>query len=91
VSVPYLAQNARVNASALASLALAPRAPAVTNDRGAPMLSREPSGYDAKLAWKPSPTAAGYRVYWRRAWTPDWEHTVMVGNVTEHVLGKRVD
>ena len=86
VSFPYLARNARVNAAGVAALALAPPAPVVTNERGAPMLGRDPSGYDAKLRWTPSPGAAAYRVYWRQGWTPDWEHTVTVGNVTEHVL-----
>ena len=34
VDFAYLAQNARVNAAAVASLALAPPAPVVTNERG---------------------------------------------------------
>lgn len=51
-----------------------------------PMLGRQPSGYDARLRWEASPGAAGYRVFWRSAWTPDWEHELAVGNVTEVVL-----
>jgi hypothetical protein len=43
-------------------------------------------GYDAALRWEPAPGAAGYRVFWRRAWTPDWEHELSVGPVTEVVL-----
>jgi hypothetical protein len=86
VSIPYLARNARVNTAAVAMLALAPSSPVVVNERGEPMLTRDPSGYDAKLQWKPSPGAAGYRVYWRTAWSNDWEATVAVGNVTELVL-----
>ncbi len=50
VDFGYLAQNARVNAAGVASLALAPPAPKVTNDRGGNMLSRDPSGYDATHA-----------------------------------------
>jgi hypothetical protein len=50
------------------------------------MLGRQPSGYDARLQWVASPGAAGYRVFWRRAWTLDWEHEVSVGNVTEYVM-----
>ena len=52
----------------------------------APMLGRQPSGYDARLRWEASPGAAGYRIFWRRAWTPDWDHELFVGNVTEAVL-----
>ncbi len=52
----------------------------------APMLSRQPSGYDARLQWQASPGAAGYRVFWRQAWTPDWEHELAVGNVTAYVM-----
>ena len=86
VDVAYLAQNARVNMAAVASLALAPVAPRVTNDRGAPNIGRQPSGYDANLRWVASPGAAAYRVHWRDAWTPDWQHSQVVGNVTEFVL-----
>ncbi|MCA0374408.1 MAG: M28 family metallopeptidase [Gemmatimonadetes bacterium] len=82
----YLAQNARVNAAAAASLALAPPAPQVTTDRGTVTLSRGTSGYDAALQWQPSPGAAGYRVYWRTAWSNDWEKSQAVGNVTRFQL-----
>jgi hypothetical protein len=82
----YLARNARVNAAALASLALAPAAPVVVNERGAPLLDRQPSGYDARLRWVASPGAASYRVFWREAWTPDWQHEADFGNVTDVVL-----
>ena len=95
VDVRYLAQNARVNAAAAASLALAPPAPAVTtivNGRFQPTIGRQPSGYDANLRWAPAPGAASYRIYWRDAWTPDWQHSVAVGNVTSHVLeGMSID
>ncbi len=84
VSFPYLARNARVNLAAAASVAMAPAAPVVV-DRG-PMLTRGASGYDARLQWKPSAGAVAYRVFWRAAWTPDWEHEVTVGPVSEIVL-----
>jgi peptidase M28-like protein len=86
VSFAYLAQNARVNAAAMAVLALAPPPPTVNNERGQPMLDRRPSGYDAHLRWNASNGAAGYRVFWRDAWAPDWEHETYVGNVTEYTL-----
>jgi hypothetical protein len=86
VSFAYLAQNTRVNAAAMAVLALAPPPPTVNNERGQPMLDRRPSGYDAHLRWNASNGAAGYRVFWREAWAPDWEHETYVGNVTEYTL-----
>lgn len=86
VSLPYLAQNARVNAAAAATLASAPPPPSVVNDRGQPTITRAPSGYDANLTWKPSPGAVAYRIFWREAWGPDWQHDLRVGNVTNVVL-----
>jgi hypothetical protein len=86
VSPFYLAQNARVNAAAMAVQALAPPSPRVNDERGRPMLDRQPSGYDARLRWTGSPGAVAYRIFWREAWTPDWQHELVVGNVTEAVL-----
>ena len=88
VSFPYLAQNARVNAAGMAVLALAPPPPEVRQN----MLSRGQSGYDARLRWTASPGAAGYRIFWREAWAPDWEHELYVGDVTEFVMpDKNID
>ena len=86
VDPEYLARNARVNGATLATLGLAPPAPMVVDERGRPLLTREPSGYDARLRWSASPGATGYRVFWREAWTPDWQFEQQVGNVTELVL-----
>jgi hypothetical protein len=86
VDFAYLAQNARVNAAAAASLALAPPAPKVTNERGQNLLTRGASGYDARLQWQPSPGATAYRISWRDTWTYDWQHRQTIGNVTEFVL-----
>ena len=86
VSPAYLAQNARVNLAAAATLALAPPRPVVVTDRGAPTIDRAPSGYDAHLRWKASAGAAAYRIFWREAWGSDWQHEVLVGNVTEATL-----
>jgi len=86
VDFRYLAQNARVNAASAASLALAPPAPQVANDRGAPRISRNPSGYDASLQWNAVPGAVAYRIYWRDTWSNSWEHAQTVGNVTQFVL-----
>jgi hypothetical protein len=86
VDFGYLAQNARVNAAGVATLALAPPAPKVTNDRGANMLSRDPSGYDATMRWNASPGAVAYRVYWRDTWSNDWQHSQTIGSVTQFTL-----
>ncbi|HMF95805.1 MAG TPA: M28 family peptidase, partial [Vicinamibacterales bacterium] len=86
ISLPYLAQNARVNAAAAATLALAPPPPGVVNDRNQPQISRAPTGYDANLKWSAVPGAAAYRIFWREAWGPDWQHEMLVGNLTNVVL-----
>jgi Zn-dependent M28 family amino/carboxypeptidase len=77
VDPEYLARNARVNAAAMASLALAPAAPVVS---GRGMIGRGQSGYDATLQWRSSSGATAYRVVWREAWTPDWTHSRVVSD-----------
>lgn len=95
VDIRYLAQNTRINAAAAATLALAPPAPVVTvvaGGRYQPTIGRQPSGYDANLRWAAAPGAASYRIYWREAWTPDWQRSIAVGDVTTHVLrGMSID
>jgi hypothetical protein len=86
ISLPYLTQNARVNAAAAATLALAPLPPVVVTERGQPLITRAPSGYDANLRWVASAGAVAYRIFWREAWGPDWQHDLLVGNVTTVVL-----
>ena len=86
ISLPYLAQNGRVNAASAATLALAPPPPDVMSDRNQPMISRAPSGYDANLKWNAAPGATAYRVFWREAWGSDWQQDVRVGNVTSVFL-----
>jgi hypothetical protein len=93
VDFRYLAQNARLNAAAMATLALAPPPPVAarkspTTGRITPTIDRRTSGYDAHLRWEASPGAAGYRIFWRNAWAPDWEHELAVGNVTEYTFPK---
>jgi len=86
ISLPYLAQNARVNAAAAATLAFAPPPPNVLSERNQPLITRAPSGYDANLKWTASPGATAYRIFWRDAWGPDWQHELLVGHVTNVVL-----
>ena len=75
-----------VAAAFVTCFALAPPPPSVLSDRDQPMISRAPSGYDANLKWNAVPGAAAYRIFWREAWGPDWQHEVLVGNVTNLVL-----
>jgi hypothetical protein len=82
----YLARNVQLNVAVVASAAMAPAAPATADTRGRPLLGRGQGGYDAALRWEPSPGAVGYRVVWREAWTPDWQHDLLVGNVTAATL-----
>jgi hypothetical protein len=86
ISWPYLVQNVRLNVAVVASAALAPPPPRTSDARGRPMLGRGQSGYDAALRWEPSPGAVGYRVFWREAWTPDWQHEAAVGTLTAFTL-----
>jgi hypothetical protein len=96
-SVSYTARVIRVNAAALASLALAPKAPVVDEEiqhgprKGqlTPMIGRGKSHYDAVLRWKddhPEPDLAGYAVVMRSTTAPDWEREMFVGKVNEFTL-----
>src|SRR5262245_23276697 len=80
VDFKYLAQNVRVNAAAVAALALAPPAPKLAG------IGRQPSAYDAHLRWTASNGAVAYRIYWRDTWSNDWQRQQLVGNVTQFVL-----
>ena len=95
-SVPYAARVTRINAAALATLALAPAPPVLNwswqsgpNKGGTePMLSRGKSGYDAVLRWLPNtePDLAGYAVLIRSTTSAFWEKEIWVGNVTTYTL-----
>jgi hypothetical protein len=82
VDFPYIAQVARVNAAAMASLALAPASPSDVSFKS----SRQE--YGATLTWKPNtePDVAGYRIVWRETYQPFWQRSIDVGNVTEYVM-----
>lgn len=85
VDFEYLARNARVNAAAVATVALAPPAPIIDMGRG-PLLSRGQSGYAAHMRWQESAGAVGYRIVWRETWAMDWQHEMFVGPGAEHVF-----
>ena len=82
VDYPYVAQVARVNASLLASLALAPAPPA--NVR----FGTARQEYDTRISWKPGvePDLAGYRVVWRATHLPFWTRGLDFGNIAEAVV-----
>jgi peptidase M28-like protein len=93
----YTANVARVNAAAIANLALAPVAPETMREittgankgRKTPNLARGKSRYDAVLRWKdPTPAAdlAGYAVVMRSTTAPYWDHDIFVGKVNEYTF-----
>lgn len=79
VDVDYVAKVARVNAAALASLALAPGAPREVKVRTDKLTN------DSTLLWQanPEPDLAGYRIVWRETTAANWQGAKWVGNVTE--------
>jgi hypothetical protein len=80
VNFDYVANVARVNAAALASLASAPAPPAKVR------LQTKQLENDSTLTWKASPSGASYEVLWRDTASPEWEHAQPVGNVTHATL-----
>ncbi len=90
VSARYLGRVARVDAAALASLAMAPPTPVVTDDKGRPMLDRGESGYDARLKWEMPETPAdlaGFEVLMRDTAAPRWQKSWFVpSDAREHTL-----
>jgi len=96
-SVPYTVRAIRANAAALASLALAPKAPVVTEPissgprkgQPTPTIGRGKSRYDAAMRWRndnPEPDLLGYAIVMRKTTAADWEREIFVGNVTEYTL-----
>ena len=82
VDFGYIAQVARVNAAALAALALAPGAP-----HGVQMETVKLEN-DTTLRWDAStePDLAGYRIVWRDTTAPLWQNHKDVGLVTHATL-----
>ncbi|HKX33334.1 MAG TPA: M28 family metallopeptidase [Blastocatellia bacterium] len=82
VDFGYIAQVARINAAALAGLALAPASPAGVKFGSARQ------EYEAELSWQPNsePDLAGYRVVWRETYQPFWQYSVEVGKANQLVM-----
>ncbi len=88
VDTDYTANVARVNAAALASLALAPAAPAQVQ------MNTSQLENDTSMRWNANTEAdlAGYRIVWRDTTSSVWQGGVMVGNVLSYtVKGKSKD
>jgi hypothetical protein len=78
VDFDYLAQVARINAAALASLATAPSPPVAVRIETLQLENR------TTLSWRANPEAdiAGYEIVWRETTAPFWQGVEFVGNVT---------
>ena len=87
VDYDYTAKVARVNAAALATLALAPSAPAGVKVRTDKLVN------DSTLVWQanPEPDLAGYRIVWRETTAAGWQGSKFVGNVTEATVNLSKD
>jgi hypothetical protein len=82
VNFPYVANVARVNAAALASLALAPARP-----RDVEILtSRLTNDTDLQWAANREPDLDHYEVVWRDTTAFAWQHSRAVGNVTSYTV-----
>ena len=81
VDFKYIAQVARVNAAAMAALALAPAPPT-----GVEVDVRLEN--DTNLHWQANkePDLAGYEIVWRETTAPFWQNKVFVGNVTKYTV-----
>ncbi|MET3118927.1 hypothetical protein AAKU64_003162 [Undibacterium sp. GrIS 1.8] len=82
VDVNYTAQVARVNAAALATLALAPASPTQVKIQTAQLEN------STSLVWQANVETdlAGYRILWRETTAANWQHSLDVGNVTSYTM-----
>jgi hypothetical protein len=84
---PYIAQVARVNAAALATLASAPAAPQKV------LMHTKKLENSSTLSWQPNgePDLKGYRIVWRETTSPVWQGKEDVGNVAEATIKRSKD
>ncbi|MBA2702401.1 MAG: M20/M25/M40 family metallo-hydrolase [Blastocatellia bacterium] len=78
----YIANVARVNAAALAALALAPARP----KNAAVVTTRLTNDTDLKWEANKEPDLAGYEIVWRETTSPVWTNARSVGNVTSYTM-----
>lgn len=78
----YIAQVARVNAAALASLALGPAAPSKVEVETLELEN------DTTLRWEANkePDIAGYQIVWRETTAAFWQRREFVGNLTRYTV-----
>jgi len=79
VDFDYLAQVARLNAVAMAALAMAPPPPTQVKTDGAVSM-------DTTVSWTAVPGAASYQVWWRDTTAPRWSQSRSVTDATTLVL-----
>ena len=79
IDFDYLSQVARLNAIAMATLAMAPAPPAQVKIDGAVSM-------DTTVTWTAVPGAAGYRVWWRDTTSPYWSNSRFVTDATSLLL-----
>ena len=82
VDFNYIAQVARVNAAALASLALAPATPKSVGI----VTARLTNDTDLRWAANTESDLAGYEIVWRETTSPVWTHSRMVGTATTYTM-----
>lgn len=82
VDFGYTASVARINAAALATLALAPARP-----KGVGLVTARLTN-DTDLKWEANKETdlAGYEIVWRDTTAPVWTNALFVGNVTSHTV-----
>lgn len=88
LSVPYCANVARIVSVSLLSLALAPAAPEVNDEKNNPLIGRG-NGYDAHLRWKydeDMERISEFKVYMRDTKSPFWERSFSAGKDLEFIL-----
>jgi hypothetical protein len=101
VNFGYVANIARANAVAVASLASAPRVPAGARAARQGRAGADPTtaaapqpssgGQAWTLSWQPSEGAVSYELVIRRTTAPTWEQVVPLGNVTSCSLKRQLD
>lgn len=80
IDYPYLANVARLNATTMAALAMAPAPPPMVKIEGAVSL-------DTTVSWSAAVGAAGYRIWWRDTTSPLWtDNKQEPGDATSLVL-----